>query len=187
MAAASSLDSPRVLAALDFGTSFSGYAWAPVRRIGGSTSPLQATDRCVLVRARPNRAIGFSWKPRAHASAQEYNWEGQSEGGGVPYSKTLTVMLVDDSKEGREAIRIGYPALIAHTTREMPDTSSFHAHFKLDLAPEKLGASEDGGEAVKGLVASYLRELSALALASMRSTSWTAKDMQWCASHRVAD
>ena len=146
---------PRVLCALDFGTTFSGFAFTAV-----SDDENKIFQWCAL-RSR----IARVWR-RSEARLPRYDWPGQTEGGGLPYCKTRTELLLDGGSG--DVLAWGWPAFVQHSCaslssseREEANQPVFASRFKLLLAPDGMHASDAAldGLGVRELVSKYLAKL----------------------------
>ena len=218
------MEKPRVLCAIDFGTTFSGFAFcsnaeddAKIFQWCGSEMrqrALRATPR-ERVRAHApcadTRSATLSRAPccmirRARSLAasgpyllclDRYDWPDQLQGGGMPYCKTRTELLLD---AGSGAVRAwGWSALTGHLTASAaaaratahgeapPAPPVFLSRFKLHLAP---GAAPPlNGHSARSLVAKYLTALGALAIEHIRrqlGDHIRPTDIQWCLTVRRA-
>jgi hypothetical protein len=227
---------PRVIAALDFGTTFSGFAFCPIAddskifqwcapaahlharararaRAGprpgqrGAGAPPGAPPPRARARARARMLLRVACRSRAaaltgsaactashraprcracarHSLTQRvvrnrFDWENQLSGGGLPYSKTRTELLL--ARRGGGVLAWGWSALVQHFGGASGD-AEYHKHFKLRLAP---GAPPEarGARTARELIAKYLAQLGALATDAVRKQLGdhiSAADIQWC-------
>jgi len=160
---------PRIVLALDIGTSYSGYAFAAV-----------ADER--IFQARSPR----SQRPDSHPS-QVYEWPMQVEGGGMPYCKTRSDIIID-AAANRTAASWGWPAYQEHAVASSPAGAEYAARYKLLLM------SDSAKERARGarLITAYVKAISAHALEGVRKQVGEhilPSDIQWLltgAAERIA-
>jgi hypothetical protein len=140
---------------------------------------------------------------RAHT--RRYDWADQLEGGGLPYCKTRTDLLLGSDGS---VMAWGWSALVQHLTAPRSActaddeedeeegnvaaaaTPEFFTKFKLRLAPGSRVAADDGDSAhgVRELTAKYLAQLGASAVDAIRmqlGDHITIADIQWCLTVRL--
>ena len=190
---------PRVLCALDFGTTFSGFAFCSLSddsKIFQWCAALAAPATCAMSAAADKACLAF----------HRHDWPDQLAAGGLPYCKTRTELLLDGDGD---VLAWGWSALLQHLNaaaatapagEEEEDTNEPPApvllsQFKLRLAPGA-GSGDDaaaphgvGVHGVRRLVAQYLGRLGGLAIEHIRKQLGQhirAADIQWCLTVRGA-
>ena len=187
---------PRVLCALDFGTTFSGFAFCSLSDDSKIFQWCAAgcAAACAMSAAADTR----------HLSLHRHDWPDQLAAGGLPYCKTRTELLLDGDGG---VLAWGWSALLQHLSaaaaatapagEEEEDTNEPPApvllsQFKLRLAPGA-GSGDDAaaphGVGVRRLVAQYLGRLGGLAIEHIRKQLGQhirAADIQWCLTVRGA-
>jgi hypothetical protein len=183
----------RVLCALDFGTTFSGFAFTAVsddeNKIFQWCAPLCAHLARLAAAVSPSRGCVSRL---ALSVACRYDWPGQTEGGGLPYAKTRTELLLDGATG--EVMAWGWPAFVQHSsaappsTREEANQPIFASRFKLLLAPDA-DDTEFSGLGVRELVSKYLAKLGGVALDHIHlqcGSHIRSLDVQWCITVSLA-
>jgi hypothetical protein len=171
----------RVIVGLDFGTTYSGFAFAL------RPKPEQLAEKNDV------RVYGF------------WDWPGQSEYIGRPYCKTTTTCLYEKVPNGLYKLRAcGYPAVLQHTSflgvapkqylqtgrpEDLPEgmyPQILLQKFKLQLAPQAYSLKVDclpPGLSRKQAISDYLAEMKVTALREVRNTLGAhikEADIQWC-------
>ncbi|MFB8027342.1 MULTISPECIES: Hsp70 family protein [unclassified Streptomyces] len=155
---------PRIVAAIDFGTHGSGYAWATVSALH------DRADRRVIV-----------YQPFTHS-------------GGVAYPKDLTAVLVDSDHRPLAFGSKARQRWERQLARGNPENQGYASRFKMALQPggENSGVPRFEGclsgadrSTVTGLITATLRHISQAALAEIlkidaQGFTFTADDIRWC-------
>ncbi|MFE6837850.1 Hsp70 family protein [Streptomyces sp. NPDC057705] len=145
----------RIIAAIDFGTHGTGYAWTTIE------------DRH---KDAKKRAVHFRTR-----------WQDLP----TPYPKNLTALLLDDKGElvawGHEARR----KWAMRSARGETDGYQYFGNFKMSLAAGGEGSGDLSGgmlspERSKELVTHYLRNIYALAVAEIEQSGHSAAEIRWC-------
>ncbi|MFI6009127.1 Hsp70 family protein [Streptomyces sp. NPDC051243] len=149
-----------VVAAIDFGTHGSGYAWTVV-----SEDDREASQRKIWYQDR---------------------WP---EGGHSAYPKTLSALLLDANGETvawGHAARREWQELGGNGERE---GHTYAAAFKMALAPQHYGGGVvpglgpvgvDSPGKARSLIVAYLREIFRVALEGIMKSGYHLEDIRWC-------
>ena len=131
-----------------------------------------------------------------HRAPNRYDWPDQIEGGGLPYCKTRTQLLLDGDTGDVRAW--GWSALVQHLGRAASQAAAgdasdddappleFFDKFKLRLAPGAEG--DEASVSVRELITKYLARLGAVALEHIRKQLGEHIrdcDVQWCITVRA--
>ncbi|MFD9164037.1 Hsp70 family protein [Streptomyces sp. NPDC059558] len=144
----------RIIAAIDFGTHGTGYAWTTIE------------DRH---KDAKKRAVHFRTR-----------WQDLP----TPYPKNLTALLLDSEGElvawGHEARR----KWVVRSARGETDGYQYFSNFKMSLATGGDGSDLSGGTLSpaksKELVTHYLRNIYSLAVAEIEQSGHSRDEIRWC-------